>query len=229
MGDDLVEDRAEEMEEDNVISACRDSVRYAIWIIGVALAQVLLVTFGCSGMSDRESGVAYLSESQTAKRHQQAASQPDPLGGESPATDEEITTRFAACMRDNGLDVSDPVLHSDGTVNWMALKEDIANDPNYQSKSKAALNDCLPVLEGATFSKKQSKENEVELQDRLLEFAQCLRDSGIDVPDPQVRDDTRGSMKSVLEGLRGAGSRIERIIDSCSDSIFGSSGSKSVK
>ncbi len=226
---DLADDRVEGMEEDKVIPACIASVRCTIWIIGVALAQMLLVTFGCSGMSDRESGVAYLSESQTAKHQQQAANQPNPLRVESPPTDEEITTRFAASMRENGHDVSDPVLHSDGTVNWMALKEDIANDPNYQSKSKAALNDCLPVLEEVTFSKTQSKENEVELQDGLLEFAQCLRDSGIDVPDPQVRDDTRGSMKSVLEGLRVADSRIERIIDLCSDSVFGSSGSKSVK
>ena len=115
-------------------------------------------------------------------------------------TDEEITTEFTSCMRDQGFSVADPELNADGTINIEKIRTEIRSNVvasvgnnNNTERIQGAFRDCLPILQNATFAQPREEEDIIVLQDRLLEMAQCLRDDGIDVPDP----DFSGGIRSV--------------------------------
>ena len=93
-------------------------------------------------------------------------------------TDEEITTEFTTCLRGYGFDVTDPTLNADGTVDLEGLRGSIIGDPNFDissEKTVQALQECLGLLEDATFATAPTQEDQIELQDNLLEFAECIR------------------------------------------------------
>lgn len=113
----------------------------------------------------------------------------------SDMTDEESLLAFAECMRDNGVDFPDPVVEADGTVTFgfrpggggeggLAALRDIGRNPNLP----AARDACSGLLEGLAFGPGQGGFDLVEIQDTLLEFAQCMRDNGVDMGDPDLRD-----------------------------------------
>ncbi|MDE0321379.1 hypothetical protein [Candidatus Poriferisodalis multihospitum] len=109
-------------------------------------------------------------------------------------TDEELLLEFAQCMRDNGVDFPDPVVEADGTIAFGLRPgrgsggqdgdglQAIGRDPDLP----AARDACLEIIEGLALGPggQNFDESQVELMDRLLEFAQCMRDNGVDVPDP---------------------------------------------
>lgn len=125
------------------------------------------------------------------------AAAPDPAAaaasGGSPdlddMTDEERLLEFAQCMRDNGVDFPDPVIEADGTVAFgrrpgrgsgQGLAE-IGRDPDLPKARMA----CTDLLQGLPFGPGGGRDfDDAELQDSLLDFARCMRDKGIDMPDP---------------------------------------------
>ena len=114
-------------------------------------------------------------------------------GGESAEpgdlTDEEQLLAFAECMRENGVDFPDPVVEADGTVTFgfrpgggFAALREIGRDPDLPAAREA----CQGLVEGLAFGPGPGGFDMIELQDRLLEFAQCMRDNGIDIGDPDL-------------------------------------------
>ena len=101
------------------------------------------------------------------------------------ATDEELALAFAECMRDEGIDFPDPVVSADGSVTLVdaSSPDDLPFDPN-DPAFDAATDVCGELLGGASFL--PSDDDLTELQDDLLLFAQCLRDLGFDVVDPDI-------------------------------------------
>ena len=178
----------------------------------ICMILQLAVSAGCSS-SASSSVVSGVGESQRFET--------DSKTSNAGLTDEDITKRFTECIREHGLNVSDPEVSADGTVNLRALKEDWANNTVGKVKSGEILDECLPLLQGATFSEKESAEDQIELQDLLLEFAQCLRDDGHNVRDPIFSDDDRLSKETMFAELKGADSRVQRSINSCSERVFG--------
>jgi hypothetical protein len=198
-------------------------------VLGSLSLLVVLFLSACSGSGQSSVGVARIDESEMVELSTKSAGASTSDAGTlvrssktDELTDEEIVTFFAACMRDHGIDTPDPELNADGTIDWEPLKDGIAQDPNYESRSEKAFEDCLPLLAGITASEKESAEDDIELQDDLLRFAQCLRDEGIDVPDPGFSGDPRKGMGSVKEVLKGADSRVERSFYMCNELVFGS-------
>ena len=117
----------------------------------------------------------------------------DTTGGESAEsedlTDEEQLLAFAECMRENGVDFPDPVVEADGTVTFgfrpgggFAALREIGRDPDLPAAREA----CQGLVEGLAFGPGPGGFDMIELQDRLLEFAQCMRDNGIDIGDPDL-------------------------------------------
>jgi len=140
-------------------------------------------------------------------------------------TDEEITTEFTTCLRGYGFDVTDPTLNADGTVDLEGLRGSIIGDPNFDissEKTVQALQECLGLLEDATFATAPTQEDQIELQDNLLEFAECIRENGIDIPDPEFSNDPRVTMRSMFENITVT-PKVEKAIESCSGIIFGQS------
>ena len=68
-----------------------------------------------------------------------------------------------------------------------------------------------------------SEEDSIEVQDNLLKLTQCLRDKGLDVPDPEFSGgDPRMALRSIAIKVQ----QIEGSIDSvrsCGEEIFGGS------
>ena len=135
------------------------------------------------------------------------SSDADPTSDTSPGaqpelTDEERLLEFAQCMRDNGVDFPDPVVEADGTIVFGRRPgggaggqdseglQAIGRDPNLPAARAA----CSEHIEGLALGPggQNFDEARVELMDRLLEFAQCMRDNGVDVPDPDPNAFTPG-------------------------------------
>ena len=204
-------------------------------ILGMVSLLVLLgVSVSCSsGQSD--SGVAQIDESQVLETPVEPAVQSDtpvPLSSNAGTsdqstdttelTDEEIVTLFTSCMRDLGFSIPDPELNADGTVKRDVLRASMTQNPKFATKGRAALGNCLPLLEGVTFAEAPSAEDEIELQDNVLKFAQCLRDKGYDVPDPDFSGgNSRAAMRPILADLKGPASKVQEDVDECNELYFG--------
>ncbi len=106
---------------------------------------------------------------------------------EAGATDEEVALEFAACMRDEGVDMEDPTVNADGSVNLFGGAGPGTGGARGQEDFQEAFETCGEVLEGATFF--GNRADNAEFEDNLLEFAQCLRDNGVDVDDPNFNSE----------------------------------------
>ena len=63
---------------------------------------------------------------------------------------------------------------------------------------EAAHEECSPILEDAFGEPEEmSPEEEAEMRDNALAFAKCMREHGIDMPDPEFGDGGRGFTMSV--------------------------------
>src|SRR5210317_852480 len=84
-------------------------------------------------------------------------------------TFEEGVLNFAQCMREEGIDFPDPSLN-------------IENDNEFE----AAFDNCENILREALPEQFDlDPEVEAALVDASLEFSQCMREQGIDFPDPK--------------------------------------------
>ena len=144
-------------------------------MIATLLAFGLLAA-ACSG-SDSGSGVASL-ETQT-----DTAQDLDPTSGDAAVddsvSDEEAILAFAACLRNQGLDIEDPTVDADGNLR-PPRPRDIGEDDREVMRS--AMDACSENLENVAFGLDGA--DQTERQDQLLEYAACMRDNGFDMPDP---------------------------------------------
>jgi hypothetical protein len=133
---------------------------------------------GCGGSSASSgSGVADIEDSSSP------ASEADSPGGTTEADGQDFQQAaldYAECMREQGIDVPDPDFSGGGGGGGLfGPNSDIdPNDPDFQ----AAQEECGDILQRS--APQISEEQQQEFQDTLLEFAQCMREHGVDVPDP---------------------------------------------
>lgn len=112
---------------------------------------------------------------------------PDQPGGEEAGPPgEEAELAHAQCMRDHGIDWPDPEF-VDGE--WeLRLDDDIdLESPAY----KAAEEECAQVLQdaqGGDDLNPADRARQEEEMDKMLEFAACMRDQGLEFPDPVMAD-----------------------------------------
>ena len=134
----------------------------------VVLAAVALFAIACGSESDN---VASLEASDDTANVTQDA-----------ATDVEAAwITYTQCLRDNGLNVADPVVDKDGNVQ----KSQPIGDVELSKKELGeAYEACGDLLVGVTLEK--DSVDTTEYVDGLLELTQCLRDQGIEVDDPDV-------------------------------------------
>ena len=116
-------------------------------------------------------------------------------------TDEEQALAFAECMRDEGIDWPDPSTSADGSTDLLGgqtLAQVAGSSPE---ATQAAADVCAPLLEGASFLPGSGSGTfDAESQDAFVEFAECLREEGLEVSDP---DFSAGG--NPLVGLFGPG------------------------
>jgi hypothetical protein len=118
-------------------------------------------------------------------------------------TDEDLTSEFAACLRNQGFDVPDPEVTADGSVDLRGFFTALNQDPNFDRqdpKTREALGKCRGLLADASFGQSRSTEDEIELQDQILSFAACLREQNVPVVDPDFSEGTRSAQRTMFAG-----------------------------
>jgi hypothetical protein len=111
---------------------------------------------------------------------------------EEPAADREQANRdaflaYAQCMREQGIDMPDPQPGQRG----IQLRAPKGVTPEEMEEAEAACRKHLDEIEGPELSDEQQK----EFQEAALEHARCMREHGIDMPDPTFGEDGRAQIR----------------------------------
>jgi len=121
-----------------------------------------------------------------------------PSSADTQAKREAAQLKFARCMRSHGVNVPDPKPGPDGGPGNIRVggpgKDSIA--PQVMQRANAA---CQKYLEAV--APKLSPEQQTELRDQALKFAQCMRSHGVDMPDPEVG---KGGLRITIRGGPGS-------------------------
>lgn len=129
---------------------------------------------------------------------------------------EDAQLLLARCLRDNGYDVKDP--KNDEGLRSVLTPIFIAADEKGRTELFETIQGCaeennIPLGDNADF------ENPEDVADRLdteLEFAQCLREKGIEVEDPSADR----PLRPILVGLVQSGQYLENQIREAAGECF---------
>ena len=129
---------------------------------------------------------------------------------------EDAQLLLARCLRDNGYDVKDP--KNDEGLRSVLTPIFIAADEKGRTELFETIQGCaeennIPLGDNAAF------ENPEDVADRLdteLEFAQCLREKGIEVEDPSADR----PLRPILVGLVQSGQYLENQIREAAGECF---------
>jgi hypothetical protein len=142
-------------------------------ILAVALLAAALAA--CSGGGATPSGVATLDDPAASTTPDASSA---PAASVSP---EDAMLAFTKCMREHGVDMPDPVVNADGGMTVSIGSE--GGKPIDQKTMQAADEACrhlMPArLDGGP------SQMTPEQQDAMLDFAKCMREHGVDMPDPE--------------------------------------------
>ncbi len=145
----------------------------------IVLALVAIATLAaCSGLSANPSGVASLGSPSP-----EPASSAEPQASVDP---EEASLAFAQCMREHGIDMPDPQVGGNGEMSFsIRAGGPDGLDREQLQEAQEACQDLMPTGLGKPGDIPQ------EQRDAMLAFAQCMREHGIDMPDPQFESGGR--------------------------------------
>ena len=143
----------------------------------VLLALGLLVA-ACSG--EESEGVASLAASE-----EPTVVLSDERDLDVEAVDQEqVMLDFASCLRDNGVEIEDPTVDSEGNVRFGGFRGAAEQGEVDRDVVRAAMDECEEYLEGIALGRGGGEFDLTELQDTLLDYAACMRANGFDMPDP---------------------------------------------
>ncbi|SNS84374.1 hypothetical protein SAMN05216276_1017125 [Streptosporangium subroseum] len=123
----------------------------------------ILALAGCGG-APAEVGVASVAKTGGASPEASPSTSPDPL-------------KFAQCMRENGIEMADP--EPGGPVRIDA-----------RGKGKGAVEKAQKACGKYMGGGEGKRRIDPKDQDRLLAFVKCMRENGVDMPDPEIAGGT---------------------------------------
>ena len=112
---------------------------------------------------------------------------------------EEAFLAFSACLREEGIEIGDPEVGSDGGFDVMVGGSE--GEMDFEA-FEAAQEKCAVHLEGVTMEFEPP--NMTELEDELLEFAVCMRDNGVEMDDPDFTNPGDGDGGVVIDPFGGS-------------------------
>jgi hypothetical protein len=143
-------------------------------LVAAVVALLVAVASGC-GSSASDDDVASLDGNAAATEEESKAS------ADEEQDPQEAALKWARCMREHGVDVPDPQM-SGGRFSVLAGVRGRLRDANME-KFDAARKACGSPL-GAAGPPALSEEDRQAMQESMLDFARCMREHGIDMPDP---------------------------------------------
>ena len=142
-------------------------------LVATALATASLVVAGCG--SDPET-----------------SGSPSSNKGMS-ASDKKALLEFSQCMRDHGVNMPDPEFSGGGAK--VTMREDKGADPQKQQDAQKACQKFQDKVKPPSMSEADQK----KMRAAALKNAQCMRDHGIDFPDPTF-DENGGASIHMRKG-----------------------------
>jgi len=103
---------------------------------------------------------------------------------------------YAECMRDHGIDMPDPKISSDEGGGILIEQEEGADMDPESDEFQRANEACQPILDDAMGEIEVDPEQQAQMREQLLAFAQCMRDHGIDMEDPVFDENGRVQIKT---------------------------------
>jgi hypothetical protein len=145
----------------------------------------------CSGGGAAPSGVATLDDPASSAA-------PGASGSAAPSiSPEDAMLAFAKCMREHGVDMPDPVIEANGGMSVTVGAAGKPMDVKVMEAANEACKDLMPPPpDGA------SMQMTPEQQDAMLAFAKCMREHGVDMPDPEFGT---GGGPVIINGQGGDG------------------------
>lgn len=140
----------------------------------VLVAAALIALAGCAPAED--DGIASAGGASTAPSAE--------------LSDEEQALEFVECMRDNGIDLPDPEPKEGGGFDYGIADLGIDRTDQTFQDAIGACADKLPG-DGTKLS------DDPEAQAKMQEFAECMRDNGIDLPDPEPGGGFGGALAEI--------------------------------
>jgi hypothetical protein len=145
-------------------------IRMGLALIG-ALALMLAVA-ACGGGGDKSNGVASLGDKATATTSP----------GGSSSDPQQLALAYARCMRQHGINMADPKLGAGDRVGSLLPEGVSPDDPKF----KAAQEACKQYTPDGG----QPPNLSAQQQQQLVAFARCMRQQGINMPDPDANGAT---------------------------------------
>jgi hypothetical protein len=173
-----------------------------LWNIAIPLLVLAIGTAGCSE-SKKDTGVPSANGGTAAGASARPSASVDTA---------EQGRKFAQCMRDNGIDMQDPDANGGGGLRSLRGK----------NIDRDKLNKALEACRSLAPNGGQNPLNDPEQQEKLRVWAQCMRDHGADVPDPDPNNP--GSLLGLL--LNSADPRFQSAFEACRDKFVQPGGSR---
>ena len=146
-------------------------------VLGILLIVLVVALAACSGGATGNNGVATLNSA-------------DPGASAAPSASinpQDALLAYARCMREHGIDMPDPQFDQTNGKFQVQIGANGAK-PTDKQKVDAAQQACQHFMDGVAFGPGKGGEIDQETQEALLAFAKCMREHGIDFPDPQFED-----------------------------------------
>jgi hypothetical protein len=144
----------------------------------VLLLAVAALASGC-GSTSPDDGVAALEDGAATTSEEDESTASNSNGDDDPG---EVALAWAKCMREQGIDVPDPEVDENGRVRVMIQGRRAAEGVQDDTFEKAREECGSPF--GDAGPPQLSEEERAQMQETMLEFAACMREHGVDMPDP---------------------------------------------
>jgi len=139
----------------------------------LVMAALLVTTATACGDKSGNNGVATLGGTS-------GSSDDADNGDNGDKSAEDQALEFSKCMRENGVpDFPDPQVNDEGGIMINRSGGPDSVDREAEEKAMKACEDKMP-RGGGNFS----EEDRAKMQDAFLDYAKCMRENGIDMPDP---------------------------------------------
>ena len=134
----------------------------------------LLTIAACGGSGDEGSGVASLSTIDAGSDDSATG-----VNSEAEVDPEQAMLELTQCVRDQGIDIADPTVDTDG--NPRLARPEFGEDGPPEG-FREAIQECAGLIEGVTLGRQGQDLS--GLQDTLVEYAACMRTNGYEMDDP---------------------------------------------
>ena len=145
------------------------------WAVAVTIALCAIGLVACGGGGSDSSGSSGSGELSEAEL-------------------EEGRVEMSECLREHGLDVPDPVPGEQGLTLQKSSKGGGGGGVNLDDPAtKEALEACEEEVDFRP--PEPTPEEQEEMKENMLAFAQCMREHGVDMPDPEFGEGGKVTMR----------------------------------